>query len=283
MFGYIKEYTPEVKVKEHLLYRALYCSLCRSMGKCTGQCSRLSLSYDAVFLILIRDAVTGTAVECEPKRCFLHPFRKRDMAKPNDNIVYAAKASALMTDGVLRDRIADAKGIRPLGYRLLSPFTGHARKKANLPSLGSTLDSHLKELSDIEKSGEARLDEAADAFGKYLAAVFTEGLEGDAKRIASAIGYRTGRYIYLIDALDDFGKDKASGAYNPLRAAFGDTLTDKVYGSLHGGLLHELTEIGAALDLTAFPDEGQKALVYNIVFERMKRTADELCKQRSTR
>ena len=50
MFGYIRPVTAELKVKEYELYRAVYCGLCRSLGKCTGCASKLTLNYDFVFL-----------------------------------------------------------------------------------------------------------------------------------------------------------------------------------------------------------------------------------------
>ena len=73
MFGYVRPYVPELKVKENELYNAVYCGLCRSMGKTTGTASRLSLSYDMVFLALVRSAYCGESFEIEQKRCFVHP------------------------------------------------------------------------------------------------------------------------------------------------------------------------------------------------------------------
>ena len=57
MFGYIRTDTPELRVKENEYYKAVYCGLCRAQGKCTGQCSRMTLSYDMAFLALLRLAV----------------------------------------------------------------------------------------------------------------------------------------------------------------------------------------------------------------------------------
>ena len=46
MFGYVMPYVPTLQVQEYELYRAVYCGLCREMGRITGQASRLTLSYD---------------------------------------------------------------------------------------------------------------------------------------------------------------------------------------------------------------------------------------------
>ena len=53
MFGYIKPDIPELKMKENELYKAVYCGLCKTMGKCTGCASQLTLNYDFAFLAML--------------------------------------------------------------------------------------------------------------------------------------------------------------------------------------------------------------------------------------
>ena len=53
MFGYIRIAKPELKVKEYEMYKAIYCSLCRELGRSYGFLSRLTLSYDFTFLALL--------------------------------------------------------------------------------------------------------------------------------------------------------------------------------------------------------------------------------------
>ena len=59
MFGYVKPHNPELRMRDYECYRAYYCGLCRAMGKCTGQCSRMTLSYDFVFLAAVRCYLAG--------------------------------------------------------------------------------------------------------------------------------------------------------------------------------------------------------------------------------
>ena len=54
MFGYVKPVPAELLVKEYEFYRATYCGICRSMKKHTGSLSKVTLSYDSVFLALVR-------------------------------------------------------------------------------------------------------------------------------------------------------------------------------------------------------------------------------------
>lgn len=62
MFGYVKVCKPELKVREYEEYKAVYCTLCRVIGKEYGQTSRALLNYDATFYILLCDcAESGEA------------------------------------------------------------------------------------------------------------------------------------------------------------------------------------------------------------------------------
>ena len=77
MFGYVKPDIPELKVKDNELYKATYCGLCKTMGKCTGCISRLTLNYDFVFLALVRMVLENVKGNVRMRRCMLHPLKKR--------------------------------------------------------------------------------------------------------------------------------------------------------------------------------------------------------------
>ena len=53
MFGYIRTDIPNMIVKDTVLYKALYCGLCKSIGKTCGTCGRFTLNYDLTFLSAI--------------------------------------------------------------------------------------------------------------------------------------------------------------------------------------------------------------------------------------
>ena len=129
MFGYVRTHTPEMKVSEYEYYRAAYCGLCRSMGKCTGQCSRMTLSYDFAFLALVRLALSGEAVEIKRRRCVAHPLRKRAMMERNSELDFCAYAAALLTYHKLADDIADERGAKRALARMTRPMARSMRKK----------------------------------------------------------------------------------------------------------------------------------------------------------
>ena len=69
MFGYVKPYNSELKVREDEYYRGIYCGLCRSLSKNTGGFSSIILSYDMTFFAIVRMALKGMHVKMKKRRC----------------------------------------------------------------------------------------------------------------------------------------------------------------------------------------------------------------------
>lgn len=215
MFGYIKPMIPELRVKEHELYKSIYCGLCRAMGEHICNTNRMTLSYDVVFLALVRCALTNEEIHVEKGRCFIHPIKARNHAFIPETLEYCAKISALLTFYNIEDNVNDAKGFSSLKYRLLLPSAKRFMKKADMPKLSEMMAELLSELSGLEKAGGSA-DRNADCFGRLLAEVFAYNIkDASASRRAYEIGYHCGKWIYIIDAADDFEKDRKKGEYNP--------------------------------------------------------------------
>ncbi len=271
MFGYMTPLTEELLVKEHILYKSIYCGLCRCMGKRVCGESRITLSYDVVFLVLIRLWISGDPLSFRTVRCAASPFRKRPIMQSNPSLEYSAAAGALLAYYHLADDAADRKGLSRLTARLVLAASGRLRRKAALPALDREISERLAVLSAAERDRTASADEAADYFGQLLAAVFREGLEGSGRRIAGEIGYHVGKWIYLADAADDFGKDRKQGNFNPL------TEIDKP--SLRCAMTLELAETAKGIALLGETDPGIKRLTENILYAGMPSRMEKILAQ----
>ena len=248
MFGYVRANREELTVKNDALYRAAYCGLCREMGRCTGQCSRMALSYDIVFLYMVRTALKGGSPTLKKGRCLVHPLRKRPFVASDSELEYAARVSALLTHGKICDDIADEHGFKRFANRILSVFSAHAKKRAELDELYSEIEGYLGELSALEKEKQPSVDAPADIFGKLLGKVFSFGLSGDNEKIAYEIGFRTGRWIYAIDGADDIEDDMKNGSYNPFLLLYGEIDGDTKH-LIEIALNNDLARAAAAADL----------------------------------
>ncbi|MBQ8746620.1 MAG: hypothetical protein IJZ08_01970 [Clostridia bacterium] len=223
MFGYIRPLVPQMLVCENELYRAIYCGLCRAMGKHTGCASRFTLSYDFVFLCAFRSAVERVSFTVEKHRCPVHPFKARAMANDNPVFTYAAGAAAILNAAKLADDAADESGRKRAAARLLSPAAKSIRKRAaGLDMLAESVQTRLTELSALESDGCASLDEPARVFGDLLGNIFAHGLTGNEERLSRTVGAAVGRFIYVADAADDAAEDAKSGTYNPILRLYAD-------------------------------------------------------------
>lgn len=218
MFGYIKPLASELKVKEHELYKAFYCGLCRTMGKKISVFSRLTLNYDMVFLCLVRTAVTKESIELKHFRCKLKPIKKRLSVKINNCLIYSSCVSAILTYYKCIDNINDTKNkLKKFFIWLVLPLFSHMKKKAckYYDGLEEKIKLPLLKLGELEKNSSSSVEAIAECFAELMQNIASFGLTDSAELISKSIGYHLGRWLYIIDALDDFDRDIKSKEYNP--------------------------------------------------------------------
>lgn len=221
MFGYIRAAQPELKVRELETYKAVYCSLCRRLGKSYGLLSRFTLSYDFTFLALLQLGLTPECDGFERKRCAFNPFKKCNYCKNGKALEMPSAAAMIMLYYKLTDDIADERGIKRLGYRLLRPLFSSAHKKAAkaFPQLEKTVSDYIAAQNRLELEGCSELDRAADPTATALSEIFALcGSDAAQKRVLERLGYCLGRYIYILDAVCDLDADIKTGSYNVFRS-----------------------------------------------------------------
>jgi hypothetical protein len=220
VFGYIKIDKPELKVKEYEVYKAVYCSLCKELGKYYGILARLTLSYDFTFLALLNMSLKDGCPHFVKKRCAFNPLKKCSFCRDGAFLDMPCAVAMIMLYYKICDNIADEKGFRKLGYILLKPLFSKAHKKAaqKYPQVEGYVKDYIQSQLTLEKENCRDLDRVADCTASALAKIFTLCSESaEQKRVLSRLGYCIGRYIYLLDAACDFEKDAKSGSYNVFR------------------------------------------------------------------
>lgn len=284
MLGYVRAQIPELRMRDYDCYRALYCGLCHHMGKCTGQCSRMALSYDFVFLALVRISLSGEELTMKKKRCIVHPFKRRLTVVNSAALQYCADATAILTYHKCRDDVTDEKGFKRLRGRIASLFFkgGYRRARKRYPALDRVACERLSALRTYEQNEVAvpSADAPASVFGDVMAAFFCEGLEGADARIAANIGQDIGRWIYLVDAADDFHADRKAGAFNPYLRLFGNEPTDEDWNTVGVAMTRLLTDAERAFVLID-PHETAELheLLCNILYLGLPATAEKILKQ----
>ena len=141
MFGYVKPYNPELRVRELEEYKAVYCGLCKQLGRSFGVFARFTLSYDFAFLAMLKTALDSEICpETERCACIAHPFCKRIRVRENAAMQMAARTAMISVYYKLLDDRADEGFFRRIGAALLLPFAKRARRKALAFADGAAAD-----------------------------------------------------------------------------------------------------------------------------------------------
>ncbi len=221
MFGYVKAYKPELRVWELETYKAVYCSLCRNLGKTYGVLTRFTLSYDFVFLALLAHSLENGQDNFKNLRCPFNPLKKcKQCADKTKGLNLSSAAAMIMLYYKAEDNVSDSKGVKKLFYKLMLPFFKSKRKKAEklYPDIDSIVKDYIEAQVVLEQNHCSNIDEICEPTSKALARIFEMCSEGEEqKRVLNNLGYCLGKWIYLIDCANDIEKDIKSGSYNVLR------------------------------------------------------------------
>ena len=278
MFGYIQILQPELKIREYQCYRGTYCGLCRQMGKCTGQCSRLTLRYDAAAMVLLRMAAQGTQPRFVQKRCFLHPLTKADVLEPCEETKTVSCIMAALAYYKCKDDLADEKGMVKFRAMLSYPYFAHLRRRArkHLPRIDEIAQKGMQAFATAEAKAGQSADIPANAFGDMMGELLSYQTEGETRAILHELGKTMGRWVYLLDAANDYQEDVKRGRFNALHALYGgQTMEEQQMHTLSTLLDAELADAMAAADLIDWSGRDDlRAVVYNIICLGMPAQSD---------
>ncbi len=269
MFGYVRPLKGELKVAEYERFRAEYCGLCHALKKRYGLPARFMLSYDLTFFSTVLSALEGN-LRFEHKRCIASPFAKKCITCSGEGSFLAADITVILFYWKLEDGIRDAKGLKKLGTRLLRVFVSPMYRKSIKfrPEFAKKVEHWLGVLAGLEESRSDSIDACADSFAQILlAAVHETQCSTNERRALEYMFYNIGRWIYIIDACDDYGDDISDGSYNPLIYRYGLTessLPENIKEEIKLTLSHSMAAAASAFELIDFgPMEG---LIANIIY-----------------
>lgn len=223
MFGYVRPARGELKVREWEEYNAAYCGLCHALGRRYGFFPRLFLNYDFTFLAMLL-AQPAQRPKTEGRRCIACPHKKKCVLVSEPGLDIAADESVILTYHQLRDKVDDSGFWKGLAARILAFLLRPAYRKAAAyrPDFDRVVVASLERLHTLEQAACPTLDEPADTFAVLLRAAAPDTGDPHRDRAMGQLLYHVGRWIYLLDAWDDWEEDRVKGSYNPLPLRFPD-------------------------------------------------------------
>jgi len=214
MFGYININGSGLTEESKKAYQAYYCGLCRQLKADCGTKGQMLLSYDLTFLIVL---LTGL-YELENKEmeftCPVHPAKRRKAAI-NEATEYAADMNLILAYHNLAD---DWKDDRSYAKKALVKILDkdYARIVAKYPRQAKALEHYMEQMEILERQKESNLDLVSGLSGEMLGEIFCWKEDVWTEELKT-LGFYMGKFIYLMDAYEDFEKDKKKNVYNPLK------------------------------------------------------------------
>lgn len=222
MFGYVTPLKPELKIREYNQFKSYYCGVCFAIKNLYGNLPRMTLNYDMTFLALLLDGLIKEDLNIELKRCMSHPAKKKPVILNNTAINYAASMNVSLVYYKLLDDINDDNSLKSK-FSLLFMKPYYKSFPPSIVGINSVIEKNLKELSRLEKTKDFKfIDEICDPFSIIVGVIlekFPYELKNDSKELRENLyhfGYSLGKWIYLMDALDDLEEDMKNKKFNPI-------------------------------------------------------------------
>lgn len=201
-----------------MLYKALYCGLCKGIGASCGQRARLGLTYDVTFLSALLHNMTGTDVRIERKNCFEHCIRKRPIAAVDALTAELGALNTVLAYYKAADDVADGGGGR---FKRAWFRKGYRRAKKKYGQLVALVEEYVAAQAEAERGKVGSSDAAAEPTAELMRKLSVHFLKERSCAASEELFYALGKWIYLIDALDDYEKDGKRGRYNPFVQEYG--------------------------------------------------------------
>ncbi len=253
MFGYVTAHTETLTDEELKIYKGMYCGLCRTLKARYGGLSRLTVTYDMTFLILVLSSLYPEGEDTGSERCVTHPVKRHDYIV-NPFTEYAADMNIVLTYNKLLDDWKDDKNI---AARLSAAYfkRDYDRIWYKYPKQCATVERCLSELAEVERKGILSPDIPSGIFGRLLAEIFITREDEYSQTLRRSMA-ALGRFIYIMDAWDDLSSDIKKERYNPLTS-----IDSSIMESVLTMLISECAET-----LFTLPLSKNEGIIKNIIY-----------------
>ena len=220
MFGYIRPNKMELKLKDIYRYNDLYCSLCHAIRTDYGQIYGCALSYDLTFLLAMLNGLSDDKKQ-RIFRCPLNPLKKKKVNVSETALRYAAFINYFLMYLKISDDVVDDNSLlKKCLQKILVKNSKYINQYKTYVTIADKLKYKMNVFNEYEKT-KGDFDELTNLFGDFFAEIFmsffkeTDKFE-NSKEIQK-LCFNLGKWIYLLDAYDDYLKDIENKKFNLLK------------------------------------------------------------------
>ena len=251
MFGYIRLYRPELKLKDISKYSAAYCALCDQLKQDYGFIGRFLLSYDITFLLLFLNNFSEESCEEQKIRCPYNPIKVHTTQLSTDALHFSAFINYWLVTEKLYDDYSDNKNyLKLLIRKTLISKKGFKKNKENYKQTTELLSKLLHKVYEGETaiSDCFDFDKTTNLFGEFFSEIFVlNSVDRETSDKLKTLLFQVGKWIYIIDAYDDFKKDSKKNKFNLFLALNNNSVSEEnVFEnalSLHLQLKYKITAL----------------------------------------
>ena len=213
MFGYLDIQKDTLNDGQRGLWQTFMCGLCFSTKKLVGNIPRKTITNDINCFNILFHSILDVDVNIEHKRCFSSPFKKRTVIEMTELTDKLSLANVLLTYWNIHDDVVDGDKGKKLVEGIYKKY--HKKAQPLVKELYDMIALRYNQLRELEQSNCNSIDIVSDSFA-MLSQDFCKIILGESSNdYAETLCYNLGKWIYLIDALDDAKKDLKRGNYTP--------------------------------------------------------------------
>lgn len=220
MFGYI-DTDKDIAKGAKGLNQTFMCGLCISTKKLFGNIPRMFVNNDINFFNVLFHSYMGIEVDIVHSRCFSSPIKKRTIIATGDITDKLSIANVILVYLNMYDDIVDgsASGKKKVA---ISTYKSTYNKAVKLwPELDSMMRDYYEQLRTLEGQSCSSIDMVCHPFAELSRQMASMVLGDNVHNRLLDLTYNVGKWIYLIDALDDMTKDNKKNQYNLFISAYG--------------------------------------------------------------
>lgn len=270
MFGYVRVRKDDLKIRDYRTYRNKYCGLCDAIGKQYGLIYRSIIRYDLVFFVLLLESYE-TELKDTSFRCPMNPLHKIKVNISEQVYEYCAFVNYYLAVLKLEDDVMDVGGI--IKKILLWIFKRNRQYKKMTKIYGDkliALSQQMQQVNQLEKES-TDFDELSNAWGHFFASLFQlyfehykAGQEIDTMDAIYTLTFNLGKWIYFIDAYEDYPDDIKDGQFNLLYQIMQDSEDEKkVHNKI--AMINQILIIKMSNAFKQLPNNKYSDILQNII------------------
>lgn len=221
MIGYMRPIKGKFSGEQRKIYQAIYCGLCRKLKYQHGLLGTLTINYEMVDMLLLIDSLRNDEPTRMKMSCSLSPLIWKDMMGFNEHhYIMAAEMAMIIVNLEIQDNVADENRMKDKVMLTVSnqKIQKVIKYSENVYSaLKDDYSEYMKNENKAHKNlcGFESVVETCGRITGTMGRLISEAARIEEINAIEKIMNIWGRWVYLVDATDDYIEDNKCNHFNP--------------------------------------------------------------------